>query len=98
MSRQVFLSVQGHLSRFSRSALVAVSLLGTAQFAQASQAGDQLSDCLVKATTATDKTTVLQWTFAALSALIYAELSGDFPLGDSKQPTYKSLRPFDLVS
>ncbi|MFX5720193.1 BglII/BstYI family type II restriction endonuclease, partial [Acinetobacter baumannii] len=27
-------------------------------------------------------------------ALIYAELSGDFPLGDSRQPTYKSLRPF----
>lgn len=68
MSRQVFLSVQGHLSRFSRSALVAVSLLGATQFAQASQAGDQLSDCLVKATTATDKTTVLQWTFVALSA------------------------------
>ena len=31
-------------------------------------------------------------------ALIYAELSGDFPLGDSRQPIYKSLRPFDLVS
>ncbi|MCZ0699318.1 hypothetical protein OZZ14_17995 [Acinetobacter baumannii] len=30
--------------------------------------------------------------------LIYAELSGDFPLGDSRQPIYKSLRPFDLVS
>ncbi|RZH44940.1 short-chain dehydrogenase, partial [Acinetobacter pittii] len=26
--------------------------------------------------------------------VIYAELSGDFPLGDSRQPTYKSLRPF----
>ena len=33
-----------------------------------------------------------------LADLIYAELSGDFPLGDSRQPTYKSLRPFDLVS
>ncbi|ENX34389.1 hypothetical protein F889_01671 [Acinetobacter colistiniresistens] len=32
------------------------------------------------------------------TGLIYAELSGDFPLGDSRQPTYKSLRPFDLVS
>ena len=31
-------------------------------------------------------------------SVIYAELSGDFPLGDSRQPTYKSLRPFDLVS
>ena len=33
-----------------------------------------------------------------MQILIYAELSGDFPLGDSRQPTYKSLRPFDLVS
>ena len=33
-----------------------------------------------------------------IDTLIYAELSGDFPLGDSRQPTYKSLRPFDLVS
>ena len=33
-----------------------------------------------------------------LEVMIYAELSGDFPLGDSRQPTYKSLRPFDLVS
>ena len=33
-----------------------------------------------------------------MELLIYAELSGDFPLGDSRQPTYKSLRPFDLVS
>ncbi|OTL27826.1 hypothetical protein CAT24_18315 [Acinetobacter pittii] len=33
-----------------------------------------------------------------LVIMIYAELSGDFPLGDSRQPTYKSLRPFDLVS
>ena len=32
------------------------------------------------------------------NTLIYAELSGDFPLGDSRQPTYKNLRPFDLVS
>ena len=36
--------------------------------AQAGQSVDALSDCLVKATTATDKTTVLQWTFSALSA------------------------------
>ncbi|MFX5550302.1 hypothetical protein ABTD75_16645, partial [Acinetobacter baumannii] len=28
-----------------------------------------------------------------LGSLIYAELSGDFPLGDSRQPIYKSLRP-----
>ena len=36
--------------------------------------------------------------FFMVLKLIYAELSGDFPLGDSRQPTYKSLRPFDLVS
>ncbi len=36
--------------------------------------------------------------FYGSMGLIYAELSGDFPLGDSRQPTYKSLRPFDLVS
>ena len=29
---------------------------------------DQLSDCLMKSTTATDKTAVLQWTFVALSS------------------------------
>ena len=31
-----------------------------------------------------------------LVIMIYAELSGDFPLGDSRQPTYKSLRPLGL--
>ncbi|SSP19364.1 Uncharacterised protein [Acinetobacter baumannii] len=36
--------------------------------------------------------------FSIFVDVIYAELSGDFPLGDSRQPTYKSLRPFDLVS
>lgn len=50
-----------------RSVLMATALMGTAQFAVAGPTVDQLSDCLVKATTATDKTTVLQWTFAALS-------------------------------
>ena len=34
----------------------------------------------------------------SIEQMIYAELSGDFPLGNSRQPTYKSLRPFDLVS
>ncbi|WP_407502918.1 hypothetical protein [Acinetobacter baumannii] len=36
--------------------------------------------------------------FSKITKVIYAELSGDFPLGDSRQPIYKSLRPFDLVS
>ncbi len=42
--------------------------------------------------------TVLKILQESPKELIYAELSGDFPLGDSRQPTYKSLRPFDLVS
>lgn len=50
-----------------RPLLLAATLLGTAQIAVAGPTVDQLSDCLVKATTATDKTTVLQWTFVALS-------------------------------
>ena len=41
---------------------------------------------------------VLNYEMGTVPTLIYAELSGDFPLGDSRQPTYKSLRPFDLVS
>lgn len=41
--------------------------LGVVATTQASSTVDALSQCLVKSTTATDKTTVLQWTFAALS-------------------------------
>ena len=49
------------------TSLVLLSSLGGTQIASAGPAVDQLSDCLVKSTTATDKTTVLQWTYAALS-------------------------------
>lgn len=56
------------ISRIGQSILMATALLGTTQLAVAGPTVDQLSDCLVKATTATDKTTVLQWTFVALSA------------------------------
>jgi hypothetical protein len=53
-----------------RSMVGVVLVAGSAMVntAQAGQSVDALSDCLVKATTATDKTTVLQWTFSALSA------------------------------
>ena len=51
-----------------RSFFLGATLSGAAQVSMASPAVDQLSDCLVKSTTATDKTTVLQWTFVALSA------------------------------
>ncbi|QLB60898.1 hypothetical protein E5093_11570 [Acinetobacter indicus] len=47
---------------------MAIALLGCSQVSTAGPAVDQLSDCLVKSTTATDKTAVLQWTFVALSA------------------------------
>ena len=46
----------------------------------------------------TVKDSTALWNHRRNSRVIYAELSGDFPLGDSRQPTYKSLRPFDLVS
>ncbi|MEB3767553.1 hypothetical protein [Acinetobacter sp. MD2] len=49
------------------SLVLASALLGTSQMTSAGAAVDQLSDCLVKSTTAADKTTVLQWTYAALS-------------------------------
>jgi len=68
MSR-LYTSAQRRFSFLSRSMLMAAALFGTTQIAMAAptQTVDQLSACLVKATTATDKTAVLQWTFAALS-------------------------------
>lgn len=50
-----------------RAVLLAAAVLGTTQVTQASPAVDRLSECLVKSTTVSDKTTVLQWTFVALS-------------------------------
>ncbi|MGE8561835.1 MAG: hypothetical protein ACN6NJ_12980 [Acinetobacter sp.] len=47
---------------------MAIALMGTTQMAIAGPTVDQLSNCLVKSTTATDKKTVLQWTFVALSS------------------------------
>jgi len=67
MSRHVYASARRKFSSLSRSLLMAAAVLGTAQIAAAGPTVDQLSDCLVKSTTATDKTAVLQWTFAALS-------------------------------
>lgn len=67
MSR-VYSSTRRKFSHLSRSVLMAAAVLGTTQMATAGPTVDQLSDCLVKATTAADKTTVLQWTFSALAA------------------------------
>ena len=68
MSRRVFNMFRPKLSRIAGSAFLALGLLGTTQIATAGPTVDQLSDCLVKSTTATDKTAVLQWTFVALSS------------------------------
>lgn len=67
MSR-VYISARRKISHLSRSVLMAAAVLGTTQVAISGPTVDQLSDCLVKATTAADKTTVLQWTFTALAA------------------------------
>lgn len=67
MSYAIYAGVFQKFSTQLCSAVLAIALLGTAPFALAGPTVDQLSDCLVKSTTATDKTTVLQWTFAALS-------------------------------
>lgn len=67
MSRFVFSYFTQKIFHHTKSALLACALLGTTQFAVAGQAVDQLSECLVKSTTAADKTTVLQWTFTALA-------------------------------
>lgn len=67
MSHKVLSSARQSRSRIGFSALIAVALLGSAQLATAGPTVDQLSNCLVKSTTTTDKKTVLQWTFVALS-------------------------------
>lgn len=58
---------QKHSVKF-RAVLTGLTLLAATQMSMASPTVDQLSDCLVKSTTATDKTAVLQWTFSALSS------------------------------
>lgn len=63
-----YISALHKFSHLSRFVLMAVGLWGTSQVAMAGPTVDQLSDCLVKATTTADKTTVLQWTFTALAA------------------------------
>lgn len=49
-----------------RAVFFAMTLLGATQVSIAGPTVDQLSECLMKSTTVTDKTTVLQWTFVAL--------------------------------
>ncbi len=53
------------LSKF-RGLFIGATLLGASQIALAGPTVDQLSNCLMKSTTPTDKTVVLQWTFVSL--------------------------------
>ena len=64
MKREMDMNLKG--SSCLRAVFLATTLLGATQVAIAGPTVDQLSDCLMKSTTATDKTTVLQWTFVAL--------------------------------
>ena len=51
-----------------KAMLLSCSLLATTNVVYAGQAVDNLSNCLIKSTTASDKTAVLQWTFASLAS------------------------------
>lgn len=64
----VFNNFSRHSKILTRTLFLTAALSGMSQVAMADSAVEQLSDCLEKATTTTDKTTVLQWTFVALSA------------------------------
>ncbi|TCB69965.1 hypothetical protein E0H88_10600 [Acinetobacter sp. ANC 4216] len=68
MFYSIFTPLGRRFARIGCSALMATAVMGTTQVAMAGPTVDQLSNCLVKSTTAADKTTVLQWTFVALSA------------------------------
>ena len=68
MFYSIFTPLGRRFARIGCSALMANAVMGTTQVAMAGPTVDQLSNCLVKSTTAADKTTVLQWTFVALSA------------------------------
>ena len=63
-----FMNFTKKYARFGSAVLVASALMGATQMASASVTVDNLSNCLVKATTDADKKVVLQWTFVALSA------------------------------
>ena len=68
MFYSIFTPLGRRFARMGCSVLMAIAVMGTTQVAMAGPTVDQLSNCLVKSTTAADKTTVLQWTFVALSA------------------------------
>lgn len=52
----------------AQALVLSVGVGAMATTAQAGQAVDDLSHCLIQSTTASDKTAVLQWTFASLAS------------------------------
>ena len=70
-------------SRVAGSLFLSLGMLGATQVATAGPTVDQLSECLVKSTTATDKTAVLQWTFVALST--HPDLKGFSTVTDAQK-------------
>lgn len=72
MSKLVFLKLKQDLKlpklRLAKASLLAFSLFAVSHLSHAGQAVDDLSACLIKSTTATDQTAVLQWTFASLAS------------------------------
>ncbi|MEJ2898271.1 hypothetical protein [Acinetobacter sp. NS-4] len=68
MFYSIFATLSHRFNRIGCSILMATAVMGTTQVVMAGPTVEQLSNCLLKSTTAADKTTVLQWTFVALSA------------------------------
>lgn len=67
MLHQSVRAMRPKVSRVACAIVIALGVFGATQTATAGPTVDQLSQCLVKSTTATDKSAVLQWTFVALS-------------------------------
>lgn len=62
------LQIKTILARHLLRAMLGFSVLGAGQVVWAGQYVDQLSQCLVSATSEQDRSTVVQWMFVALSA------------------------------
>ncbi len=68
MSYAIFTALGRRFARMGCCILMATAVMGTTQVARAGATVDRLSNCLLKSTTAADKTALLQWTFVTLSA------------------------------
>lgn len=61
-------TILANLAKRAAQAALAISVVTTGQTVWAGQYVDQLSQCLVNATSEQDRSTVVQWLFVALSA------------------------------